>query len=164
MLLCTKGPACNVTCCAKHTSTWAQHAADRNALSRLQSLQSRAHLLLGAALDAMADVPDVPTTSAREAGPLLLEKKAPYLDVRTSEEFSREHVPGSINVPWFLNLTTRQVCATPIISAPEMQSHTSVNHLFVRRCNGLVTHTSSNCMPCDAARSHDIHQQTRSKT
>ena len=51
----------------------------------------------------MADVSDVPTMSAHEAGPLVLEKKAPYLDVRTSEEFSREHVPGSINVPWFLS-------------------------------------------------------------
>ncbi|CAK0782543.1 hypothetical protein CVIRNUC_005761 [Coccomyxa viridis] len=57
----------------------------------------------------MADMPDVPTTSAQEAGPLVLERKAPYLDVRTPEEFSREHVSGSINVPWILNLTTRQV-------------------------------------------------------
>ena len=90
--------------------------------SRLQILQYCAPSVLGLASVAMADVPDVPTTSAQEAGKLVLEKKAPYLDVRSPEEFSREHVPGSINVPWFLNLITRQVCVTHISSAPEMRS------------------------------------------
>ena len=84
------------------------------------SLQYCAPLALDAASVAMGDVPDVPTTSAQEAGPLVLEKQAPYLDVRTPEEFSREHVPGSINVPWFLNLNTRQVCLTLVISVPDM--------------------------------------------
>ena len=31
----TKALACNETCCAKHTITWAQHGADRNALQGL---------------------------------------------------------------------------------------------------------------------------------
>ena len=57
----------------------------------------------------MAGIPEVPSTSATEAGPLVLEKKVPYLDVRTEEEFQRQHVPGSTNVPWFLDLTTKQV-------------------------------------------------------
>ena len=47
--------------------------------------------------------------SATEAGPLVLEKNVPYLDVRTEEEFKKQHVQGSINVPWFLDLQTRQV-------------------------------------------------------
>ena len=84
------------------------------------SLQHCASLALDAASVAMADVPDVPSTSAQEAGPRVLERKAPYLDVRTPQEFSREHVPGSINVPWILDLTTRQVCSTHIISASDM--------------------------------------------
>ena len=92
--------------------------------SRLQFLQYRTPSVLGSAFIAMAGVPDVPTTSAQEAGMLVLEQKAPYLDVRTPEEFSREHVPGSINVPWFLNLTTRQVFVTHVSSAPEMRSLT----------------------------------------
>ena len=83
-------------------------------------LQYCAPLALDAASAAMADVPDVSTTSAQEAGPLVLGRKAPYLDVRTPEEFSREHVPGSINVPWFQDLTTRQVCCTLVIAAPDM--------------------------------------------
>ena len=87
---------------------------------KARSLQYCAPLALDAASVAMADMPDVPTTSAQEAGPLVLERKAPYLDVRTPEEFSREHVSGSINVPWILNLTTRQVCFTLVISAPDM--------------------------------------------
>ena len=80
--------------------------------SRLQFLQYRTPSVLGSAFIAMAGVPDVPTTSAQEAGMLVL------------EQFSREHVPGSINVPWFLNLTTRQVFVTHVSSAPEMRSLT----------------------------------------
>ena len=57
----------------------------------------------------MAGLPEVPTTTAKDAGPLVLEKMVPYLDVRTPAEFSKEHVPGSINVPWFLDLSSRQV-------------------------------------------------------
>ena len=57
----------------------------------------------------MAGIPEVPSTSATEAGPLVMEEKVPYLDVRTEQEFEKEHVPGSINVPWFLDLTTKQV-------------------------------------------------------
>ena len=57
----------------------------------------------------MAGIPEVPSTSATEAGPLVLEKKVSYLDVRTEEEYKRQHVLGSVNVPWFLDLTTKQV-------------------------------------------------------
>ena len=57
----------------------------------------------------MAGISEVPSTSAKEAGPLVLEKKVSYLDVRTKAEFEREHVMGSVNVPWFLDLTTKQV-------------------------------------------------------
>lgn len=38
-----------------------------------------------------------------------MDKKVPYLDVRTEQEFKKEHVLGSINVPWLLDLTTNQV-------------------------------------------------------
>lgn len=50
-----------------------------------------------------AEVPQVPTVSAQEANELVLgEKKAPYLDVRTPQEFARGHVAGSVNVPYLL--------------------------------------------------------------
>ena len=59
----------------------------------------------------MAGIPEVPSITATEAGPLVLEKRVPYLDVRTEEEFKQQHVPGAVNVPWFLDLTTKRVSA-----------------------------------------------------
>jgi rhodanese-related sulfurtransferase len=46
-------------------------------------------------------VPEVPTVTAQEAKELVLgDKKVPYLDVRTPQEFARGHPPGALNVPY----------------------------------------------------------------
>lgn len=67
----------------------------------------------------MGDVPEVPTTTVRDSGPLVMDKKLSYLDVRTPEEYANEHVVGSVNVPWFLDLKTRQVRSNMRQHAPE---------------------------------------------
>lgn len=67
----------------------------------------------------MGDVPEVPTTTVKDSGPLVMDKKLSYLDVRTPEEYANEHVVGSVNVPWFLDLKTRQVRSNMRQHAPE---------------------------------------------
>ena len=67
----------------------------------------------------MGDVPEVPTTTVKDSGPLVMDKKLSYLDVRTPEEYANEHVVGSVNIPWFLDLKTRQVRSKLRQHAPE---------------------------------------------
>lgn len=67
----------------------------------------------------MGDVPEVPTTTVKDSGPLVMDKKLSYLDVRTPEEYANEHVLGSVNIPWFLDLKTRQVRSKLRQHAPE---------------------------------------------
>jgi rhodanese-related sulfurtransferase len=51
----------------------------------------------------MAEAPDVPTVDAAKAAELVLEQKAPYLDVRTQQEFAAGHAKGAINVPYMFS-------------------------------------------------------------
>lgn len=87
------------------------------------------HRRRGSIRHSMAGIPEVPSTSAKEAGPLVLEKKVSYLDVRTKAEFEREYVMGSVNVPWFLDLTTRQVRHSCQLMLPSL---TNLQALYFR--------------------------------
>jgi 3-mercaptopyruvate sulfurtransferase SseA len=67
------------------------------------------------------------TIKAEEAGKMILELKAAYLDVRTPIEFaSQGHVAGAVNVPWLLpgtdgklkashHLRTQDICFSVLL-------------------------------------------------
>ena len=63
---------------------------------------------------------DIKRIDPEEARELLdSEEGYTYLDVRSEEEFAKEHVPGSINIP----VATRNPMGPGLVPNPEFTSH-----------------------------------------